>query len=981
MKNEKKLNAAQKTAIEYIEGPLLIVAGAGTGKTTVITKKIAYLLQNKLAKPEEILALTFTDKSAAEMQERVDDAIDIGYSDLQISTFHAFCQKILESHALDIGLSNQFKLLTPTAAWLLIQKNFQKFNLDYYRPLGNPYRHIHELLKHFSKCKDELISPEQYLDYAKGLNTESGEHDIEEIKRLTEIATAYGVYNQILHDTSAFDFGDLIYNCNQIFIKRPTILKKYQNKYKYILVDEFQDVNWSQYNLLKLLSAGTSQLTVVGDDDQSIYAFRGASVSNILHFKDDFPKAKEIVLNENYRSFQEILDISYKSIVNNNPDRLEIKLNIEKKLKSTRVESTQKKKDKIRVCHIHSTTLENEVDDVIKEIVRLKKIDKTATWDDFAILVRANNHADPFINQLEKIGLPFEFLASSGLYRQPIVLDSLNYFRVLDDVRDSAAMYRVLSMPFLGFSVNDLQKITYNAKKKAISYYNAMKQGVTLDLSEKGQKICDNLISLIHEGMQIARNSKPSVILYNFLEKSGYLSYLTREEESGNLDSIRQIYHIKQFFDYLNEYETITRDHGLSGFLENFELISEAGDQGGLFEPSDTPDSINILTVHAAKGLEFKYVFVVNLVEDRFPSRRRGEAIEIPTKLIKEKLPEGDHHIEEERRLFYVAMTRAKDRLYLTSASDYGGERRKKISRFLNELGYSVSDSDKDTGTLKKIEKKNEEKGEFVFELPKAFSFSQIRAYETCPFQYKLAHILRIPTRGSASFSFGQSIHGTLQNFYEKVLELNSIQQSSLFEKPVVSEKITGIKVPSLDELMQMYEAAWQDDWYKDEYQKADYHKKGKEILNIFYKSQENNWTIPEKLESWFKIKIGDYFLHGRIDRVDKLVDGTLEIIDYKTGNSKEKLSTEDKEQLFIYQIAVEQLAEYKILGAPSKLTYYYINDDLHTSFIGERKDLEKLQSKLLSTMDQIYKKDFTATPNQFACKFCDFKDICEYRV
>ena len=212
-------------------------------------------------------------------------------------------------------------------------------------------------------------------------------------------------------------------------------------------------------------------------------------------------------------------------------------------------------------------------------------------------------------------------------------------------------------------------------------------------------------------------------------------------------------------------------------------------------------------------------------------------------------------------------------------------------------------------------------------------------------------------------------------------MELNSIQQSSLFEKPVVSEKITGIKVPSLDELMQMYEAAWQDDWYKDEYQKADYHKKGKEILNIFYKSQENNWTIPEKLESWFKIKIGDYFLHGRIDRVDKLVDGTLEIIDYKTGNSKEKLSTEDKEQLFIYQIAVEQLAEYKILGAPSKLTYYYINDDLHTSFIGERKDLEKLQSKLLSTMDQIYKKDFTATPNQFACKFCDFKDICEYRV
>jgi DNA helicase-2/ATP-dependent DNA helicase PcrA len=984
MPEETKLNKAQKEAVDFVNGPLLIVAGAGTGKTTVITKKIASILEKGLAKPEEILALTFTDKAASEMQERVDEFISIGYSDLQISTFHAFCQRILEHHGLDVGLSNQFKLLSQTSAWLLVQKNFQKFNLEYYRPLGNPYRHIHELIKHFSKCKDELISPEDYLAHAEAAGKETGDMVVEDKNRITEIANAYHVYNQILRDNASMDFGDLIFYVNELFEKRPKILKMYQEKYKFILVDEFQDVNWAQYNLLQLLSNHNSQLTVVGDDDQSIYAFRGASVSNILHFKDDFPTAKEIVLSENYRSVQPILDAAYSSIQNNNPDRLEIKLNIDKKLRSPRSIKEKKGKKEEAVAHLHSKTLDDEVESVIKEIVRLKKIDKKASWDDFAILVRANNHAEPFINSLERHGLPYEFLASSGLFRQPVILDGMAYFRIIDNYRDDAAFYRLLTMPFLGVRENDIQKITYFAKRKAVPYYEALKRSREYDASEDATKIFELIIGLVHEGMQKTRSEKPTTILYNFFEKSGYFKYLTKKEEDGDRECIRQIYHSKQFFDFLGDYETVTPDHRLGEFLDHFELISEAGEQGSLYQPSDTPDSVNILTIHAAKGLEFKYVFVVNLVEDRFPSRRRGEAIEIPKELIKEKLPEGDSHIEEERRLFYVAVTRAKDRLYLTSATNYGGERAKKVSRFLNELGYKAEEPKKSDAMFKKTDAPKEIKGEFVFELPKAFSFSQIRAYETCPYQYKLAHILKIPTRGSASFSFGQSIHGTLQTFYTRVKELNQAEQISLFSAPTTKTDtavLTKVKVPSLDELLVMYEKAWIPDWYKNEIQREEYFKKGKEILKVFYGSQEEHWTIPENLESWFKIKVGRYFMHGRIDRIDKLEDGTLEIIDYKTGNSKEKLSLEDKEQLFIYQIAVEQLTEYKNLGKPGKLTYYYINDDLRTSFIGEKEDLTKLESKLLTTMDRIYGKDFDATPNQFACGYCDFKNICEHRV
>lgn len=989
MSEKHKLNKSQNEAVEYIRGPLLIVAGAGTGKTSVITSKIAYLIENGLAKPEEILALTFTDKAAEEMQARVDGMIDIGYSEIQISTFHAFCQKILERHGLDIGLGNQFKLLTQTSAWLLIRKNFHLFNLDYYRPISNPFRHIHELLKHFSKCKDELISPEEYLNQAESVSKNSGDMVVEEKNRLTEIANAYHTYNQILRDNSAFDFGDLIYFTHELFKKRPKILERYQKQFKFILVDEFQDVNWAQYALLQMLNGNNNQLTVVGDDDQSIYAFRGASVSNILHFKSDFPNSKEIVLNENYRSEQQILDLSYESIQHNNPDRLEVKLNIDKKLISKAGSETDKKKSKKKqdsVVHVHANSLNDEIDSVLREIARLKKTDKSASWDDFAILVRANNHAEPFINALDKQGFPYEFLSSSGLFRQPIVLDCLSFLRVLDNYRDDASFFRLLYLPFLNCRERDIHNLTFFAKKKAVPYFDAMKRAGEYELSEEGKIATEKIISIFHDNIKKIRVEKPSSILYNFLEKIGYLNYLTKGEENGDRDTIRQIYHLKQFFEFLTEYETVTPDHRLNSFLDHFDLISDSGDKGSLYQPSDTPDSINIMTIHAAKGLEFKYVFVVNMVEDRFPSRRRGESIEIPSELIKEKLPEGDSHIEEERRLFYVALTRAKTRLYLTSANNYGGERTKKISRFLDELGFKVGKKE-EAVPIKLIEPKAEiqkEKGEFVFDLPKIFSFSQLRAYETCPFKYKLAHILKLPTKSSASLSFGSTIHNTLQIFYCRVQEMNRAEQISLFgisNSSTATLTQTKVKVPSLEELVSIYESKWIDDWYNSEFQKEQYYKKGKEILKIFYNSQEGNWTIPEKLEESFRIKIGDYFLSGRIDRVDKQQDGTLEIIDYKTGKSKEKLTGEDKEQLLIYQIAVEQLPEFRNLGKTGKLTFYYLEDDLRTSFVGEGKDIEKLKQKLLDLIGRIYNKDFTATPSQFACDYCDFKQICDYKI
>jgi DNA helicase-2/ATP-dependent DNA helicase PcrA len=336
------LNPEQKKGVEYAGGPLLLVAGAGTGKTRVITERIKWLIQNKKAAPSEILALTFTEKAAAEMLERVDRAMPLGYEEPWLSTFHAFADRLLRDEGLEIGLDPAYKILTPPEVWLLIRENLFDFNLNYYRPLGNPTKFISAMLTLFSRAQDEDITPAEFVRWAKKskkqkVKSKNGDEK-EGIEKYSELANAYQTYQTLKIRESYLDFGDLILWTLKLFRERPAILKKYQSQFKHLLVDEFQDTNYAQYQLIKLLAPAKSRpnLLVSADDDQSIYKFRGAAVSNVLEFKSDYPKAATIVLTRNYRSGQKILDASYRLIQNNNPDRLEKKIGIEKKLVAKR---------------------------------------------------------------------------------------------------------------------------------------------------------------------------------------------------------------------------------------------------------------------------------------------------------------------------------------------------------------------------------------------------------------------------------------------------------------------------------------------------------------------------------------------------------------------------------------------------------------------------------------------------------------------
>lgn len=1000
------LNDAQRKAVEHREGPLLIVAGAGTGKTTVITERIGWLIKQGLAEPHEILALTFTDKAAGEMQERVDQLLPYGYLDMWISTFHSFGERILQTHGIDIGLPTEFRLLTQTEQWMFIHEHLDDFDLDYYRPLGNPTKFIHALITHFSRLKDEHITPAEYLAYAESLRLDrdqqeftkrEAENDPEliEAKRIEEVANAYHVYEQLLAKEGVMDFGSLITATLDLFTQRPNLLKKYREQFKFILVDEFQDTNWAQYEMVKMLSAPKNNLTVVGDDDQSIYKFRGASISNILAFKRDYPNAEQVVLTENYRSKQNILDLAYRFIQLNNPNRLEIQLTDKGEASSVSKKLQAAKKGIGTIEHIGAKTEAEEASAVVKKIIELKEKKTGRAWSDFAILVRANDHAQAFILALERAGVPYQSVTSRGLYRKPEVLDIVNYLKLVDNYHESTAVWRVLTSR--AFAIPDSDLITLNevAKRKSQSLYETARLAQTYNISDDAKKALSRFVSLVEKHTALARRGSAHEVAIGFLEDSGYMNVLTQGGRVKDQATQAKIDSINQFFRVLQDFERGSEDTSVRSFMRQIELEKNAGESGKMAVDLETgPDAVRVMTVHTAKGLEFPFVFLVNLVEQRFPTMERRDAIAVPDVLVRETVPEGDIHTEEERRLFYVGITRAREGVFFTSAKDYGGSRMKRPSQFLRELGLVQEEQ---PAAKKKAQKKPAKK---VITVPlplatqvKKHSFTSLAKYDDCPLKYKFAFVLKVPARGSHHFSFGNSVHHTLYQFLTQVQERRGSQQGTLLPEPLQpttynlqpeQENTKGLPV-SFDELIAMYEKNFIDDWYVSKKQRMEYFQKGKDALKDFYEQYAKMPVEHLALEQRFTVKIAERIVGGSMDRIDK--EGRLpgeprsagdkvHIIDYKTGKSKDKLEKEDKRQLMLYAAAAR---DPHVLDADvAKVTYYYLEDGSMLSLEPQAEDYEDVTEWVGETAESIESGDFTPTPGR-VCTFCEYKDICDF--
>jgi len=948
---EKKLNSDQLAAVTHGAGPLLVIAGAGTGKTTVITERVRHLTSHGLAHPNDILCLTFTEKAAAQMEERIDIALPYGHTQLWVTTFHGFCDRVLREEAFHIGLSSGYHLLSGADSTALFKKHLFDFSLDYFRPLGNPNKFIDNLLTHFSRLQDEDITPADYQGWAKT------QADDLEGKKYRELAQVFHDYSQLKISASAMDFSDLISNTLALFRARPNILQNYRRRFKYILVDEYQDTNYSQTQLVYLLAGSDPNLTIVADDDQAIYRWRGAAVSNILDFRRRYPASRVVTLTQNYRSTAEILNRAYSLIRHNNPDRLEVQEGIDKKL----IPVTKNLGDPITLIHTERDIFEAEA--VVQKIQQLVSSDPAIKLKDIAILVRANAHAEQFVHALTLAGIPHQFLGPSRLFDQPEIKDLIAYLKVLTNFEDNPSFYRLLSMDFLSLPARDLAVLSNLAHKTSISLFEVAEQVVAKTLSAKISdstiRAISDLLAIIQRHLgQLAKLSAGQLI-YDFLSSTGQLSRLV-DYQTPNQEA--QALNITKFFNRLKSFEAVRSDATAAVVLDWLELSTELGDSPLATETDWTAnEAVNILTIHSAKGLEFPIVFMVNLVNLRFPSISRSEPIPVPDALIKESLPTGDYHLQEERRLFYVGMTRARSRLFFSASKLYGdGRQIKKLSPFISEALGEVNPESSPTHTI--FPQISSSPAAVHTASPNSkplaldyLTYTHIQTFLDCPLHYKARYILKLPTPPSAASSFGNSIHAAMRDLY---LSSDSPDPRALLTKNWIPHGFISKKHQSA------------------------YFSRGLDYLTRYIAKYYHPSRPPLKLEEPFTVPLDGFKIGGKIDRVDALSDGSIEIIDYKTTSHPLTQKSADTDlQLSFYALAATIIPHSPFGKHPDqiKLTLYYFETDETLSTTRTADQLAQAKTEIYDFADQIRRSDFNCTGSRL-CRHCDYASLCRVK-
>jgi DNA helicase-2/ATP-dependent DNA helicase PcrA len=966
-----KLNPAQHRAITHGDGPLLVIAGAGTGKTRVITERIRHLLEtNHSLVGENILGLTFTKKAAGEMKARVVKAVGERGKDVVLSTFHSFCETLLKE------VDPNRVALEQVDHWILLRRNLARLKLDKFRRLAEPGQFLSDFIQFFSRCQDELVSSDDYQAFADQLSSElAAETDsldedtckerAEHVALQQEIARAYRASEEILREKRAVALNGLIAEAVTLLKSDSKKRRQLQERFKHILVDEFQDTNIAQLELLHLLSADRRNIVVVGDNDQAIYRFRGASFGSFKLFLQRFADWQEgqdsspfrVALMDNYRSTPNILRVATQAISMN-----EVSAEFPKKV----LQSNKPEGEKIRVVELDAP--EDEAAWVADELQRLRAAGRR--WKDFAVLYRQHAHRNHLVEELCLRKIPF-VISKLSILEHPLVRDVLAYLHLIARPFDDIACARVLSAPAWHLSAPDLVRLAERAgRKRAIALYDVLQSPQTNLPFDPSHTAIAKLLEFLAEQRKTSRRRTARDILGDLVEWLEIHPRASRQDRK----------YVNQLAQFMKDWEPKSETGGLAEFLEYLDYFQQAG--GTLSLEDDAPgDAVQLMTVHGAKGLEFPHVFLLRVNFNAFPARNRAPLFEFPDRLMKEELPEGDFHIQEERRLFYVALTRAQDRLTITSLTEKKGKMPVFIEDLLMDPAVKRRDLQQSAPKLKKqaprptavpLSTPTSELFPLSEQPPRIFSriaswaeefrpptpeplklsSSAVDNYRKCPQRYAFSYLWSLKEGPRAALTFGSVMHTTIKRFVDQLRK--------------------GVKLP-LAEVQRIYETEWTSAGFEDHYQEAEYKKDGWEQLQAFHATMLQVSPQILEQEKAFELPLAnDVILTGRMDQVNSLGRNDVEIVDYKTGKPRKDSDARKDLQLSIYALAAKEIFEWN----PVRLVFHYLQTNQTQVTLRDSKQLDDAEKIVQEAAADIRAAQFPPNPG-FVCRSCAYKPIC----
>jgi DNA helicase II / ATP-dependent DNA helicase PcrA len=951
----------QREAIEYLHGPLLVIAGAGTGKTTVLIRRIAHLVNEGHARPDQILALTYTDNAAAEMRERILSELGNRAKDLQVATFHAYCNELLIRNGRKFGVLDDYDL------WIFLRKRLRELNLKHFVIPANVGKFLHDLLDFMRRCQDELVGPERYAQYVEQL--ERGElpiprvgkskdaaalTDAEVLGRCREIASVFTKIEGMLREQNLGTFGHMITRAHDLLRADLALLTREREHARFILVDEFQDANFAQIKILQNLAGDQRNVFAVGDPDQAIYRFRGASSAAFSLFQHAFPGTMIVALEKNRRSTTPILKTAY-ALISLNPDFStgepgEAQFQ-RAPLISAREEDAARMGKTLPNLPVEAVILGPKDRDLecsdVATLLRQRRRESRCDWKDLAVLYRQHLHRDELVAELAEQDIPFS-IENMDVMDTPEARDLFACMGAIVSLGDDASLFRVAALP--QFAV-DPEKL--RAGIRALPRDQEIGGVVTvLEKILGGAAVLSALQQVRDEIAETNAKSRAAV------------EVIIRKFGLGRTSPV-----LVAILEFTRKWEEkpVTRSGQISELLEYLDYFREAG--GAIPMSSPDVDAVRLMTAHAAKGLEFDNVAILRANSGSFPASYKESLVEFPRELRDREsvVPEDDKALyeEEERRLFYVAMTRARDSLTIYAKRGTGRTdptpagylrpllKDPALHRYLRQRAPRAFQTDifahaspPPAGVAAWVALSP------AVDIGARLSASAVQTYETCPLQFKLDREWRIPGEVPAAMQYGGTMHRVLRAYYDSVQQDHPMSEESLLD---------------------LFRADLAEAKIQDAYQRDLYLQQGIEQLKEFL-ALCHRGEMPEVLhtEEFFDIKVGATRVVGRIDRVDKLPDGSVVVTDYKTGKPLSQEDADDSLQLSIYALAAREKWGYHA----DHLAFYNLSEN--TSVVTRRSEtqLQAAAAKVKDVAENIAAGKFDAKPS-FSCRFCAYRVLC----